>query len=89
LTHGPGLVYDSGMDGYKYGAPGLAAPIYRVTEDNPIVDTVKGVTLIEVTDRLDQLRTTLEAVSVGYEQEVVQGEIQRLEGLLAQHKGQP
>jgi hypothetical protein len=73
-------------DGYKYGAPGIAAPVYRVTEENPIVDEKRQWTLLEVLDRLEALKEVLPGVPAGYEQEVVQGTIQEMEDLLAQHK---
>jgi hypothetical protein len=75
-----------GMDGVKYMGPGLAAPLYRVTAENPIVDEARRWTRDEVSDRLDALKTVLGSITADYERVVVTEEIQRLEALLAQHK---
>jgi hypothetical protein len=45
-------------DGTKYGVPGIAFPICRVTIDNPVLDEQRGWTRQECLDRLDSLRIT-------------------------------
>ena len=71
-----------GRIGTKYGVPLKSEPVYRVTKENPIVDPEKNWTLDEVKDRLDQLITVLGSVPSGYERDIVQEEIDRLEKLI-------
>jgi hypothetical protein len=69
-------------DGTKYGVPGIAFPIYRVTDDNPVLDEQRGWTRQECLDRLDPLRTAEKELAGVPEREIVRAEINRLENLL-------
>jgi hypothetical protein len=73
------------MSGTKYGVYVEAAPIYRVTKDNPIVDPEKNWTLDEVKNRLCKLVNVMPYIPAGNERKIVLEEIERLEGIIKEN----
>lgn len=71
----------SARPGTKYGLP-LAAPIYKVTLENPIIEQNRQWTRAECIDRLDILKKVEKQLEKVNEKEILREEINNLERLL-------